>query len=66
MEHLTLAELRRVRNFTQQEMAQEIGVCRDTYISYEKNPNKMPIKVEQVKAAKMELLEKIIEKLLLK
>lgn len=49
---LKLREAREAANFTQQQVADQLGISRPTYISMEKNPDRIRID-EAVKLAEM-------------
>ena len=40
---LTLKQWRKVKEISQQTMAEKLNICRDTYDSWEKNPEKISI-----------------------
>lgn len=43
MEQMTIRELRRVREFSQETMAELLGIHVNTYRGYEEHPEKIPI-----------------------
>lgn len=40
---MSLKAARQISGLTQKEMAEKMGICRHTYMKYEKEPNQIPI-----------------------
>ena len=52
---LTLGQARKAREFTQEEMAQELGVHVDTYRTLEKNPGRITVDQMRVICNKLKM-----------
>lgn len=55
MEKLSIKQLRMVRGLTQEQMAERVGVHRNTYASLEENPEKISIGLAKRIAAALEV-----------